>query len=159
MADEHPELPPRSEEAARALDREIVALYRSVMAWVGTIEDNEAWPARLEEIHPDYWGDDHMETARQSVERRRAYQRLVAEVGARLSREQMIAFIEQLLRAEGTVVEQGAIISLLEDNLSDPMWSDIIYWPPKGLEGLSAEQIVDRALGATPSISANRTCG
>src|SRR4051794_39613412 len=68
-----------------------------------------------------------------------------------LTRNEMIALVERILRAEGTAAEQSADIERFEANCKHPDGSDLIFWPhgvphdPSTPER-TAEEIVNRAM-------------
>jgi hypothetical protein len=68
----------------------------------------------------------------------------------RLTREEMIALVERLTRGEGEEAEAGDWIERLERSLPNPHISRIIFWPEPDEEGLTAEQIVDKAMRYRP---------
>jgi hypothetical protein len=68
----------------------------------------------------------------------------------RLSRDELVALMRLLQRAEGTEEEQDAWLALVERHVPDPEVSDLIYHSPVVL---SPEEIVDRALVYKPIIA------
>lgn len=68
-----------------------------------------------------------------------------------MEREELVRLVRRITATDGTEAEQDALLELLEQNVPHPEVSDLIYYPPGGIE-LSAEEVVDRALAyqATP---------
>ena len=64
-----------------------------------------------------------------------------------LSKEELIALVSKLMRAEGTGRERNEWLKLLERNVPDPDMSDLIYWPKREM---TAEEIVETALAYEP---------
>jgi hypothetical protein len=68
----------------------------------------------------------------------------------RLTRDEMIALVDRLLRGEGEDDEVGEWILQLERSLPNPHIGNLIFYPDKGDENLTAEQIVDKAMQYRP---------
>ena len=68
----------------------------------------------------------------------------------RLTREQMIALVERIIRHEGDEDQIGEWLDQLARAIPNPHISDLIFWPAKGDENLTAEQIVDKAMQYRP---------
>jgi hypothetical protein len=68
----------------------------------------------------------------------------------RLTRTEMIELIERLMRGEGDDDEAGAWIEALERSIPNPHVSDLIFYPQKAEETLTAEQILDKAFTYRP---------
>jgi hypothetical protein len=69
----------------------------------------------------------------------------------RLSRGELIELVRRICEAEGMEEEQDEMMELLEANVPHPEVSDLIFYPPSGVE-LSPEEIVDRALAYKPIV-------
>ncbi|HYF62018.1 MAG TPA: hypothetical protein VD886_04345 [Herpetosiphonaceae bacterium] len=67
-------------------------------------------------------------------------------------RAELIALVEQILRAEGTGKEQRQLLNLLKAEVVCPYVSDLIYWPHRYGLGAnpSAKEIADAALAYRP---------
>lgn len=65
----------------------------------------------------------------------------------KLSREELIKLVEKMCNGEGSDDEISEWIELVEKSVPDPNVSDLIFWND---EGLTPEQIVDRALNYKP---------
>lgn len=62
-----------------------------------------------------------------------------------INRDQLIALVREIMNAAGTESEVDKMISLLEAGVPHPNVSDLMFWPPDGVQ-LTPEQIVDEAL-------------
>ena len=69
---------------------------------------------------------------------------------ARLTRDEMIALVERLMRGEGEDSEAGEWIGQLERSIPNPHIGQIIFWPEPDEKDLTAEQIVDKAMQYRP---------
>jgi hypothetical protein len=74
----------------------------------------------------------------------------------KLTRAEMIALVEKILRGEGTEEEQNAAVQLFNANCLHPKGSNLIFWPhgfphKPDLPEPTAEEIVDKAM-STDSI-------
>jgi len=67
-----------------------------------------------------------------------------------VTRQQLVGIVDRLLRADSSEEERHELLDLLERNVPHPTVSDLIFYPPDGIE-LTAEEIVDRALGYQPT--------
>ncbi|MDR2272058.1 MAG: hypothetical protein LBF27_14225 [Sphingobacterium sp.] len=68
-----------------------------------------------------------------------------------LSRQELIDLVKRISNAEGTTEqEDDDMLDLFLENVPDPNAADYIF--SKEYEGLSAEEIVDRALAYKPFI-------
>ena len=67
-----------------------------------------------------------------------------------MRRDQLVALVRRLQRAEGTEEEQATWLARVERNVPDPEVSDLIYHSPAAM---SPEEIVDRALAYKPIIA------
>jgi len=71
-------------------------------------------------------------------------------VGAKLSREEMLALVARIFRAEGTEKQADADIELFVANCVHPSGTDIIFWPElvPELAGRvpTVEEVVDLAM-------------
>ncbi len=67
----------------------------------------------------------------------------------KLTREELIKLVERMCNGEGSDDEIGEWIEILERNVPDPNVSDLVYW---NNEGLTPEQIIDRAMSYKPII-------
>lgn len=65
------------------------------------------------------------------------------------TRTQLIDVVQQVMDCDGTEEEIDQKIQWLEQNIADPNVIDYIFWPKVEL---TAEQIVDKALGYTPVV-------
>lgn len=61
-------------------------------------------------------------------------------------RKHLVSIVQQIMDADGTEAELDNLMQELETSVPDPGVSDLIYYPPDGV-GLTAEQVVDKALG------------
>ena len=113
----------------------------------GTTEDAEQWIARLKALDSLFTSSDYLLGLERGVRARRILDVLVAETGGGLTREQLVALVGKLLRAEGTAEELDAWLMLVQRNVPDPVVSDLIF---RARDQLSAEEIVDRALAYRP---------
>jgi hypothetical protein len=68
----------------------------------------------------------------------------------RLTRKEMIALVERLMRGEGDEAEAGEWIEQLARSLPNPHIGQIIFWPEPDEQDLTAEQIVDKAMRYRP---------
>lgn len=66
---------------------------------------------------------------------------------AKLNREELIALVQKIMKAEGTEEELHHDIALLRQAVLDPKVTDYIFWSK---EELTAEQVVDKALEYRP---------
>ena len=57
--------------------------------------------------------------------------------------------VAKLLASEGSEEEQDAMLAALRASVPDPNVSDLIYYPPDGLQ-LTPDEIVERALSYRP---------
>lgn len=67
----------------------------------------------------------------------------------KLTREELIKLVKKMCNGEGSDDEISEWIELLEQNVPDPNVSDLIFW---NNEGLTPEQIVDRAMNYKPIV-------
>ncbi len=65
----------------------------------------------------------------ESVEAQRKLEELIAELGPRLTRSQMVGLMQKILNAEGSDTEERAWLGLLERNVAHPALTDLIYYP------------------------------
>ena len=67
-----------------------------------------------------------------------------------LSRDELIALVEKILRAEGTKAEHRELVRRFEQSVPHPRATGLIYWPERRADGsfieMSAAEIVDLAL-------------
>jgi hypothetical protein len=68
----------------------------------------------------------------------------------KLTREEMIALVDKIRRAEGTEEEIDAAVELFDANCLHPRRNGLIFWPD-GPEP-TTEEIVDKALTPGPVI-------
>jgi hypothetical protein len=66
----------------------------------------------------------------------------------KMNREELIQLVKRISAAEGTEKEIDALIRLFENNVPDPNAIDYIF--QKEYEGLTVEEIVDKALSNKP---------
>jgi hypothetical protein len=67
-----------------------------------------------------------------------------------LNRDQLVALVQRLLRADDHDDEEcDQILTTLQEQVSDPQISDYIFWPDREM---TAEDIIDRALAHQPII-------
>lgn len=69
----------------------------------------------------------------------------------KLTREEMIALVDKIRRAEGTEEEIGAVVELSDANCLHPSKNGLIFWPHgfpdnPNLPEPTTEEIVDKAL-------------
>ncbi|WP_046226166.1 bacteriocin immunity protein [Paenibacillus dauci] len=64
-----------------------------------------------------------------------------------MDREQLIVLVAKIQNGEGTEQEQDHLLEQLEQNVSHPEVSNLIFWDKREL---TAEQIVDEALAYQP---------
>ncbi len=83
----------------------------------GTLAETEQWLARLKAIDPYFNSSDYMHGLETAVKARRVLEQLTADMGERLTRDQMVDLVSRLSRAEGTAEEQVAWLKLLERNV------------------------------------------
>jgi hypothetical protein len=73
----------------------------------------------------------------------------VSRPGA-LSRDELIALVERLQRADGTEAEQDDALRRFSQSVPHPCAGDLIHWPQRRADGSFAEmtpaEIVDAAL-------------
>ena len=68
----------------------------------------------------------------------------------RPTRARMIDLVERILRHEGDDEQLGEWLDQLEQSWPNPHIGDLIFWPDRGDENLTAEQIVDKAMQYRP---------
>jgi hypothetical protein len=69
---------------------------------------------------------------------------------AHLSRDEMVALVERIIRPDGDEEQIGERLDELARAIPNPHVSDLIFGPVKGDEDLTAEQIVDKAMRYRP---------
>jgi hypothetical protein len=73
-----------------------------------------------------------------------------------LSREELIALVARIMRAEDDEEEQDRLVEIFQDSVVHPAASDLIYWPdrvpevPEGRREFTPEEVVDLALAYKP---------
>ncbi|QUQ71160.1 bacteriocin immunity protein [Kutzneria sp. CA-103260] len=68
----------------------------------------------------------------------------------RLTQEEMIALVERVIRHGGDEDQISEWLDQLARGIPNPHIGDLIFWPAKGEEDLTAEQIVDKAMQYRP---------
>ena len=68
----------------------------------------------------------------------------------RLTREEMIALVERIIRHDGDEDQISEWLDQLARAIPNPHISQIIFWPEPDEEGLTPEQIVDKAMQYRP---------
>lgn len=63
----------------------------------------------------------------------------------KMTREELIQLVEQIMKCEGTEQELDDLIFVLEKNVIDPQVTNYIYY-----DDLTPEQVVDKALSYKP---------
>jgi hypothetical protein len=109
----------------------------------GSQEEVERWLEQLKAITPWFSASDFMLQLETTVRAGHLQKEHTAEVGQRLSREDLVPLVRKLQNAVGADEEQAAWLTLLERNVPHPGVSDLVYWSN---EELTAEEVVDRAL-------------
>lgn len=73
-------------------------------------------------------------------------------MGEKLTREQMLALVTRLYRAEGTAEDASRDLGLFIANCDHPSSTDILFWPElvPELQGRipTVEEVVDLAMGS-----------
>ncbi|MDE6434660.1 MAG: hypothetical protein K2L07_10595 [Lachnospiraceae bacterium] len=63
----------------------------------------------------------------------------------KMTREELIQLVEQIMKCEGTEQELDDLIFVLKKNVIDPQVTNYIYY-----DDLTPEQVVDKALSYKP---------
>lgn len=122
-------------------------LIEKIYAGEGTLVALDRWLTLVQRNAPVNNDNDAYEL--EAVERAVASRHVVATLRARhgqpLSQDQLVALVEQLLRAEGSEAEQEAWLTVLAQDTGMPVGaiSDFIYWPDREM---SATEFVERAM-------------
>lgn len=66
-----------------------------------------------------------------------------------LSREELIALVERIMRGDGTEEDHAELLRKFEQSVPHPAASDLIYWHKRPIEPTPAE-VVDEALAYRP---------
>lgn len=64
-----------------------------------------------------------------------------------MTRDELIQLVEKIIQVNGTEEEIDNMLDIFQKNVPYPHVSDLIYW---NADNLTAEQIVDKALGYKP---------
>ncbi len=115
----------------------------------GTTEDAERWVARLKDIDPLFHSSDYMLGLESGVKARRIVDQLTAEMGNKLTKNQLVALVAKVQRGAGTEEELHAWLTLVDRNVPAPTVSDLIYYSDPEL---SAEEVIERAFAYQPII-------
>jgi tetratricopeptide (TPR) repeat protein len=110
----------------------------------GLLEDQELWLAIIQR-QEDQGYFSQMEALTRMVGAKRLATRLREELGSPLTREQLVALLQPVMRMEGTEEEQEAWLRLIAEETGASFGSitEDIYWPKKEM---TAEEIVGRAI-------------
>jgi tetratricopeptide (TPR) repeat protein len=110
----------------------------------GSLEDQELWLVIIQR-QKDQGYFSEMEALARIVGAKRLATRLREELGSPLTREQLVALLQQVMRVEGTEEEQEAWLRLIAEETGASFGSitDDIYWPK---QEMTAEEIVERAI-------------
>jgi hypothetical protein len=128
-------------------EAQVRLLVERIYAGEGPLDTLDRWLELVQRNASLRNDDDAYEL--EAVERAAASWRGVAMLRTRygqpLSREHLVALVEQLLHAEGSEAEQQAWLTVLAQDTGMPVGeiSDFIYWPDREM---SAAEIVERAL-------------
>ena len=66
-----------------------------------------------------------------------------------MTKDEIVQAVRRIIDADGTESELEGLLALVEQNVPHPSVSDLIFYPPNGIE-LSAEEIVNAALAYQP---------
>jgi hypothetical protein len=66
-----------------------------------------------------------------------------------MTRDELVQAVRRIIVADGTEEELDSLLALVERNVPHPAVSDLIFYPPNGIE-LSAEEVVGTALAYQP---------
>lgn len=66
----------------------------------------------------------------------------------RLSRDELIRLVQQIMEADATEAELDQMLNLLQNSVPDPNALNLIFWP--GGPEPTAEEIVDKPLSYKP---------
>ncbi len=113
----------------------------------GTVEEEEAWLSQVKEIAPYFYDSDAMLYLESSVQSRREYERLRAQMGPTLDRAQLVDLVRKICQAKGSEIEMQAWLMLVERNVPHPAVSDLIFYPDVEMTAL---EIVEVALSYKP---------
>jgi tetratricopeptide (TPR) repeat protein len=110
----------------------------------GSLDEQDLWLKMVErwETENDMY---EMEALALSIAARRLTKRLNEEWGSPLTKEQLVALVQQIMTADGTEEEQAAWLLLLaeETGASQGSITDDIYWPQ---QEMTADKIANRAI-------------
>lgn len=141
--------PPGDSDASDADRIERQRLLDRLERGEGRTEDAERWLARLKENDPLCESSDHLLALKRTVRARRVLDKMVADGGSQLARDQLVALVGKVQRGEGTEEEISAWLTLIERNVPHPEVRDLIYGTNAAL---LPEEIVARALAYKPVI-------
>lgn len=65
-------------------------------------------------------------------------------MGNKLSAEELVVIVENIIECNGTEEELNKMIEVLEDNIVDPNLTDLIYY---NTDNLAAKEIINISLG------------
>ena len=66
-----------------------------------------------------------------------------------MTKDELVQAVRRIIDADGTESELDGLLGLVDRNVPHPSVSDLIFYPPNGIE-LSAEEIVNAALAYQP---------
>jgi hypothetical protein len=66
-----------------------------------------------------------------------------------MTRDELVQAVRRIIDADGTEAELHELMALVERNVPHPAVSDLIFYPPNGVE-LSAEEVIEIALAYQP---------
>lgn len=122
-------------------------LVGKIQSGQGTVEEEEAWLSQVKEMDPYFYDSDAMLWLESGVQSRREYERLRAQMRAPLDRAQLVELVRKICQTEGTEVETGAWLMLVERQVPHPAVSDLIFYSDVEM---TPEEIVEAALSYKP---------
>jgi hypothetical protein len=110
-------------------DRERRRLMDRIRFRRGSLDELEACLAALRTGTPWFDGSDEMLSLQRAVESFCAESRLVPATQTAIGRDELIALVKKIQRADGTEAEIDAALSVVKRNVPHPEVSDLIFWP------------------------------
>lgn len=139
------------DDASRAeLDDLLVKLARRE----GTIEEIEQWLNRVIELDPRLLNSDMIHSLQTSVKAHHIARQLTAEMGEKLTKEQLVSLVAQVQEAKGSEEDLEALLMLIDRNVPDPNVSNLIFYPPRSM---APEEVVEQAFAYRPILLGPRT--
>jgi len=139
------------DDASRA---EVNDLLAKLSRHEGTIEEIERWLARVLELDPRLLNSDMVHSLQTSVKAHYIAKQLTAEMGEKLSKEQLVSLVARVQEGEGSEEELEALLMLIDRNVPDPNVRNLIFYSP---QSLTPEEVIERAFAYRPIVLGPRT--